>query len=252
MSTPSLAPPVALRARGLRKRFGERTAVDGVDLDLHAGEILALLGPNGAGKTTLMHLLVGVLARDEGAIDVAGAGDPRSPRARRSIGIAPQAIALYPDLTAEENLAFFARLHGLSGHALAASVEAALALAALEPRRRDRAGTFSGGMQRRLNLAAATLHAPRVLLLDEPTAGVDPQSRAHLYAAVEALARGGTAVVLSTHHMEEAARLADRVAIYDHGRVRALGTVSALLDAHAPGGTLEQAFLAVTGEELRD
>jgi ABC-2 type transport system ATP-binding protein len=239
-------------ARGLVKRFGARRVLDGIDLDLRPGEVFGLLGPNGAGKTTLMHLLAGASARDAGTIELLGAGDPRTAAVRRHIGLAPQGIALYPDLSAEENLRFFGRVHGLRGARLASRVEAALALASLDSRRRDHVGAFSGGMQRRLNLACATLHEPEILLLDEPTAGVDPQSRTHLFDAIVALARGGRTVVVSTHHLDEAERICDRIAVLDAGRIRAFESVQGLVEGHGLGHSLERAFLSLTGAELRD
>ncbi|BDG05428.1 ABC transporter ATP-binding protein [Anaeromyxobacter oryzae] len=228
----------------VHKRYGRTVALDGLSLSVAPGEILGLLGPNGAGKTTAVHLAVGLLAPDAGRVTVEGR-DPRDPAVRRAIGLAPQALAIYEALTAEENLRFFGEMYGLSGPALGAAVDAALALAALGDRRRDRAATFSGGMKRRLNLAAALVHGPRLLLLDEPTVGVDPQSRNAILERIAELRRSGLTVVYTTHYMEEAARLCDRVAILDRGRVLALGTVPELLRTH--GG--DPVLVARTGGE---
>jgi len=230
-------------ASDLRRTFGDRVAVDDVSLRVEAGETFGLLGPNGAGKSTTINMLVGLLPPDRGRIAVAEAGAPTDPAVRRHLGLAPQAIALYGELTAEENLAFFARLQGLHGRARRAAVDRALDDAGLADRRRDRVGKFSGGMKRRLNLAAAILHEPRVLFLDEPTAGVDPQSRLHLFERIEALAEAGMTILYTTHYMEEAMRLCDRVAIMDHGRLLALDTVPGLIDAHG-GTTVIRAELA--------
>lgn len=227
-----------LSLRGLRKRFGDRVAVDGLSLEVHRGEILGLLGPNGAGKSTTIHMAVGLLDPDEGEIDVDGRGSPRNPEVRRLLGVAPQSIALYDALTPEENLRFFGRVQGLSGRALHERVEWALSFAALSDRRRDRSGELSGGMKRRLNLAAALVHDPSLLLLDEPTVGVDPQSRNAILDRVVELRTADRAVVYTTHYMDEAARICDRIAIVDAGRVLALGTTAELLSRHGGDPTL--------------
>ena len=237
-----------LSLRGVTKRFGATLAVDDLSLEVSRGEVFGLLGPNGAGKTTTLAMAVGLLAPDAGAVVVAGEGAPGDPRVRRRLGVAPQAVALYEALSAEENLAFFARVQGLSGAALRERVEWALDFAQLADRRGARAGHLSGGMQRRLNLAAALLHRPELVLLDEPTAGVDPQSRNAILDRILELRREGLTVVYTTHYMEEAERLCDRVAIVDRGRVLALDTVDGLRRAH--GGA---PMLRVTrgGEVLR-
>ncbi|HEV8480696.1 MAG TPA: ABC transporter ATP-binding protein [Candidatus Eisenbacteria bacterium] len=228
-----------IEVRDLRKSYGSLTAVDGVTFDVRQGETFGLLGPNGAGKTTTMHLLVGVLHPDQGTIRVAGEGDPTRPKTRHHLGLAPQSLSLYPDLTAEENVTFFARLHGLAGRPLAARVDAMLALAGLIDRRKHRVRTYSGGMQRRLNLACALVHDPPVLLLDEPTVGVDPQSRNHLFENIESLRRQGRTILYTTHYMEEAQRLCDRVAIMDHGKILALDTVPALIERYGGPSLIE-------------
>jgi ABC-2 type transport system ATP-binding protein len=227
-----------LALRDLHRRFGDRVAVDGLSLEVRRGEILGLLGPNGAGKSTTIHMAVGLLAPDRGEVDVDGRGSPRNPEVRRMLGVAPQAIALYEALTPEENLRFFGRVQGLSGAALARRTEWALAFAALADRRRDRTAELSGGMKRRLNMAAALVHDPALILLDEPTVGVDPQSRNAILDRVVELRGAERAVVYTTHYMDEAARICDRVAIVDHGRMLALGTVADLVSRHGGDPTL--------------
>jgi ABC-2 type transport system ATP-binding protein len=219
-----------LRLEGLEKRFGAVTAVDGLSLQVARGEIFGLLGPNGAGKSTTIAMAMGLLRPDRGQVRIGEAGSPRDPDARRSIGVAPQAEAIYDDLSGEENLLFFARLLGVRNPR--ACAQRCLDRVGLLARGRDRVGTYSGGMRRRLNLAAAILHEPPLLLLDEPTAGVDPQSRASLLDLVRSLAAEGAAVLYTTHYMEEAERLCDRVGVMDHGRLLDCGTVSELLARH--------------------
>lgn len=221
-----------IRVKELRKQYGEVRAVDGVTLEFHPGETLGLLGPNGAGKTTTIHMLVGAVKPDSGTIEMDGVPDPRDTSGRRRIGLAPQSLALYGELTAEENLVFFGRLYGLSGTKLRERVAWGLDFAGLTDRRGDRVDKYSGGMARRLNLACAIVHDPSFLLLDEPTAGVDPQSRNHIFEKIEELKANGRTILYTTHYMEEAQRLCDRVAIMDHGHILALDTVDALIRAH--------------------
>jgi ABC-2 type transport system ATP-binding protein len=208
----------------LRVRYGQRWALDGVTFTVEAGEIVGLLGPNGAGKTTTLSVLATLRPPNGGTALVAEHAVDREPAAVRSVlGLVPQQVAVYPTLTARENLRFFARVLGLPRHARADAIASALELAGLSERADDIVATFSGGMQRRLNLVCALLHQPRVLLLDEATVGVDPQSRERIFAAVRAQAASGAAVLYSTHQMEEAERLCDRVVLIDHGRVVASG-----------------------------
>jgi ABC-2 type transport system ATP-binding protein len=227
-----------LTLRGLHKTFGEVLAVDGLSLEVRRGEILGLLGPNGAGKTTTIHMAVGLVLPDRGTVDVAGRGSPRQPEVRRLLGMAPQSLALYEPLSPEENLRFFGRVQGLSGTALEDRVAWALAFSSLEDRRRDRTADLSGGMKRRLNLAAALVHDPALVLLDEPTVGVDPQSRNAILDRIVELRGQGRGIVYTTHYMEEASRICDRVAIVDQGRVLATGTVQELLSRHGGDPTL--------------
>lgn len=225
----------------VERRYGRLIALHDLSLSIRRGETLGLLGPNGAGKSTLMNLLVGADEPNAGSITLDGcAVTLRATRAR--IGIAPQEIALYGELTAAENLAFAGRMYGLSGARLKERTEHALRLAELIPRRDDRVRTFSGGMQRRLNLACAVVHEPDLLLLDEPTVGVDPQSRNHIFDALEQLRSLGVTIVYSTHYMEEAERLCDRIAIMDHGRILARGTLAELTEAHGRGHIVQVEF----------
>jgi linearmycin/streptolysin S transport system ATP-binding protein len=245
----------AIRVTDLGKSYGALVAVDGVSFEVARGETFGLLGPNGAGKSTTIGMIVGALRPDRGSVTVDGEADPTRPALRRRIGVAPQSLALYEDLTAEENLDFFGRLYGLSGARLKARVEWALAFAGLDDRRRDRVRTYSGGMQRRLNLVCGLIHDPPVLLMDEPTVGVDPQSRNAIFESIEALKREGRTIVYTTHYMEEAERLCDRVAIMDRGKILALDTLKGLLrfsNLPIERADLESVFLHLTGRTLRD
>lgn len=221
-----------LRVHDIHKKFGSTTAVDRLSLDVMAGEVFGLLGPNGAGKTTSINIMVGLLAPDAGEVDIAGLGSPHAPQVRANIGVAPQSLALYEELSADENLAFFGNIYGLSGRTLRERMSEMLSLVGLADRRRDLVRTYSGGMKRRLNLAVALVHDPPILLLDEPTVGVDPQSRNAILETVRALGEQGRTIIYTTHYMEEAQKLCGRVAIIDHGRLLALGTVDELIANH--------------------
>ncbi|MHC4942598.1 MAG: ABC transporter ATP-binding protein [Planctomycetota bacterium] len=221
-----------IKAENLYKSFGSVKAVEGLSLTIHKGEVFGFLGPNGAGKTTTISMMIGLLEPDEGSIEIDEGGSPLDPRWRAKIGLAPQALALYEDLTGRENLAFFGRLQNLSGRMLRERVDWALDFVGLAERSKDRAKTYSGGMQRRLNLAVALIHDPPILLLDEPTAGVDPQSRNAIFENIQALREEGRTVVYTTHYMEEAQRLCERVGIIDNGKLLALDTVDGLIRAH--------------------
>jgi len=215
--------------RGLVKRYGEFTAVDGVSFTIEEGSIFGLLGPNGAGKTTTISMVSCLIAPDEGDVLVDGhsvLGD--STGVRRVLGVVPQEIALYPTLTAAENLRFWGRMYGLHGTGLTEAVEYGLAMAGLETQAKQRIETFSGGMKRRINIAAGILHRPKVLLMDEPTVGIDPQSRNHILDSVRELNRSGMTVLYTSHYMEEVEALCDRIAIVDHGNVIAQGSVQEL------------------------
>ena len=218
-----------LKVRGLRKCFGERVAVDDVSFSIDAGEIYGLLGPNGAGKTTSISMIAGILARDAGEVTIDGIDIDAGPPARALIGIVPQSIALYTDLTARENLNFWGRMYDLSEDRLLLAVENALNAVGLTPRADEITSTFSGGMQRRLNLACGILHQPKLLVLDEPTVGVDPQSRSAIFDLVERLRDSGTAILYTTHYMEEAERLCARIGIIDAGKIIVDGTRAELV-----------------------
>jgi ABC-2 type transport system ATP-binding protein len=219
-----------LSLSNVTKRYDSLTALDQVTLAVAPGEFFGLLGPNGAGKSTLMSLVSCLRPPDSGEIMLNGMALHADNReARRLLGLVPQSIALYSDLSAEYNLQIFGELQGLHGKALKAAVDEALEAAQLTERRRDIVGTFSGGMQRRLNLVAALLHRPKLLLCDEPTVGVDPQSRNAIFDYLQKLNREGMTVIYSTHYMEEAERLCSRISIIDHGRILAQGTLDSLL-----------------------
>jgi ABC-2 type transport system ATP-binding protein len=219
-----------LSASGVVKRFGSIMALDGVSLDIAPGEFFGLLGPNGAGKSTFMSLVAGLRPPDAGTLTVDGAGVAAgSAKARHALGLVPQHIALYADLSAETNLRIFGELYGLRDAALRERINRSLEAVQLADRRKDLVKAFSGGMQRRLNLAAALLHKPRLLLCDEPTVGVDPQSRNAIFDYLQELNRAGLTIIYSTHYMEEATRLCSRIGIIDHGKILALGTIDELL-----------------------
>ncbi len=223
-------PTPVLEVDDVWKRFGTTVALGGVTLSVEPGELFGLLGPNGAGKTTLMSILAGLTEPDQGSVRLFGQPLQRSRSdLRRLVGLATQDLAVYPELTARENLTFFGRLYGLGGDDLRSRVDEMLAAVGLTDRADDRAGTFSGGMKRRLNLAVAVVHRPRLLLLDEPTTGVDPQSRNHIFEHVKALNAGGLTIVYTSHYMEEVQTLCTRIAILDGGKVQACDTLPNLL-----------------------
>ena len=219
-----------IQAQGLRKSYGARAAVADVSLSVGAGEILGLLGPNGAGKSTTVGMISGLTASDAGTVTVGGATLASDAFAfKRRIGLVPQDLALFEDLPALANIELFGALYDLPKARLKQRAMEVLDMVGLADRARDKPATFSGGMKRRLNIACALVHDPDVLLLDEPTAGVDPQSRNAIFGNLEALKRAGKAIVYTTHYMEEAERLADRIVIIDHGKVVASGTLNELL-----------------------
>ena len=246
-----------LEIKHLKKSFGSLVAVNDVSFSLAGGQLIGLLGPNGAGKTTTVSMIAGLLTPDAGEVLIGGqrlSGD--TDPAKRRIGLVPQDLALYDELTARDNLRFFGALYDLTGAALDAAIGRAMALVELSDRLKDRVKTFSGGMKRRLNLAAGLLHDPDILLLDEPTVGVDPQSRNAIFDNLETLKRRGKALLYTTHYMEEAERLADHIVVIDHGTVIANDTLSGLQSRVAETGgaraNLETVFLTLTGRSLRD
>ncbi len=235
-----------LAAQGLIKSFGDLIAVNGVSFEIVEGETFGLLGPNGAGKTTSISMVAGLLEPDNGTIHVAGTQiRTNSTDGRSDIGLVPQEIAIYPDLTATENLRFFGRLYDMPGETLDKRVEEVLEVIGLSERQDDLVSEFSGGMQRRLNIGIGLLHRPRLLILDEPTVGVDPQSRNAILESVEDLSGEGIAVLYTTHYMEEAERLCDRVAIIDEGVIKAEGTRRELVSLV---GEKDRIRVTVTGD----
>lgn len=255
-----VAPPMSLlEARHLRKSYGPTLAVDDVSLTVSPGEVIGLLGPNGAGKTTTMMMLAGLLRPDAGSVRIEGGSfDTDARKLRRGLGVVPQELAVYPELSAEENLTFFGRLYDVPARRLAERVDRVLDLTGLTDSRRAAVRTFSGGMKRRLNVGIALVHEPKCLILDEPTVGVDPQSRAHLLEQVRRLAHDSIGVIYASHYMEEVQAVCDRIVILDHGRVIAHDTLDGLLQRVPPSATptpeasLEALFLQLTGHQLRD
>jgi ABC-2 type transport system ATP-binding protein len=277
---------VVLQLEKLGKDYGDRRAVDAIDLEVRRGEIFGLLGPNGAGKTSTISMACGVVPPTRGHARVDGHDIVTDTfAAKRAIGLVPQDLAIYEELTPRQNLAFFAQLYGVDGSSLAAKVDKAIGIAGLGDRADDLVKTFSGGMKRRLNFVAGLIHEPALLVCDEPTVGVDPQSRRHIFDAIRALRDGGMTILYTSHYMEEVEELCDRIAIMDAGKVVAQGTLDELARAHGGGGlalevggddaaleaavaaieragatikkrarsgNLESVFLALTGRGLRD
>ena len=231
-----------LCVQGLRKRYDKLTAVDGVSFDIERGKIFGLLGPNGAGKTTTISMIAGLLTPTEGEIRVGGKDAVKGGTdVRRMIGVVPQELAIYPRLSAQENLEFFGKLYGLNGTVLTQRTEEMLTLVGLSERAKSYADTFSGGMKRRLNLAIGLMHNPQLLLLDEPTVGVDPQSRNHIFEGVRALNKQGLTILYTSHYMEEVEALCDRVGIMDNGKLIACDTTVNL--AASRGGAIIEVVL---------
>lgn len=280
-----------VKLENITKHFNKKTVVDNLSLEIKQGELFGLLGPNGAGKTTTINMIIGALLPDHGSIKIQGDGNPGDQAIKRLIGIVPQTIALYESLSGERNLDFFGRLYGLAGNELSDRIQHALELVNLTERKRDRVSKYSGGMKRRLNIAAALLHRPSLLILDEPTVGIDPQSRNSIFESLKVLKQEGCTIILTSHHLEEAQKLCDRVGIMDEGKLIAEDTVSKLiadfggksvltietskgktiieteqpvkeiirineedtiLSLHMESPNLEKAFLTITGKHLRD
>jgi len=220
----------AIRVVDLHKHFGDVRAVDGVSFTVQEGEVFSLLGPNGAGKTTTISIISCLLKPDKGDVEVMGYSVLKSPQqVKENIGVVPQEIAIYEDLSARENLTFWGKMYGLRGSSLRKRVDEVLELTGLGEREKGRVGKFSGGMKRRLNIGIALLNRPRLLIMDEPTVGIDPQSRRNILEGVKDLNREGATILYTTHYMEEAQELSDHIAIMDHGKLIALGTHAELV-----------------------
>jgi len=244
-----------ITVQDIHKSFNEHKAVDGVSLTINKGEIFGLLGPNGAGKTTIIRMLSTVLEPDSGDIIVGGFSIQQNANdVRNLIGVCPQELALYEDLSAYDNMVFFGRMAGLHGNEAKAQAMTHLELMGLADRAKGKVKNFSGGMKRRVNLAIALLGHPKLLFLDEPTVGVDPQSRNSIYETIEGLRDNGMTILYTTHYMEEANRLCNRIAIIDGGQVIATDTPYELksLIGNPEQVTLEDVFLNLTGRSLRD
>jgi ABC-2 type transport system ATP-binding protein len=273
------------------KSFGASLVVNNISLSVKEGELFGLLGPNGAGKTTTINMIIGALTPDTGTININGSGTPRQGKIKKLLGVVPQTIAVYEILTAEENLRFFGSLYGLRGKELKDQIQYVLEVVNLTDRKADRVNKYSGGMKRRLNIATALLHRPSLLILDEPTVGVDPQSRNAIFESIKTLKSNGCTIILTSHYLEEAQKLCDRVGIMDEGKLVAENSVQNLIAGY--GGksvlivettkgtikletdepvkeiirmneeeniislqmespSLEKAFLNITGKHLRD
>ena len=241
------------------KRYGDTLALDHLNLEVPQGEIFGLLGPNGAGKTTAIRVLCGLIDADSGEATVLGQKQSvKNLEARREIGLVTQEITVFTDLSAEENLRYFGGLYGLRGAELAANVKEMLGFVGLSDRAKKKPGTFSGGMQRRLNIACALVHKPKLVIMDEPTVGIDPQSRNHILESVKEIAKNGTTVIYTSHYMEEVEAICNRVSIMDLGRVITEGTIDELvsrilheqvvrLTALVPSDSLTADFKAISG-----
>ncbi len=235
-----------LEVQHLRKSYGDHLAVADVSFDLASGEVLGLLGPNGAGKSTTMMMIAGLLMPDSGDVILDGIKfDARSASHRRDLGVVPQDLAIYPELNAWENLRFFGKLYGIRGKLLQERCETLINSVGLQDAAKRPTREYSGGMKRRLNFAIALIHSPRVLILDEPTVGVDPQSRSHLMDCVRGVAAEGVGVIYASHYMEEVQALCQRVAIIDHGQMLAFDTIDKLLS-----GMSSDLELKITGGRL--
>lgn len=228
-----------IKVESLKKQFGKTVALDGISFEVSKGQTFGLLGPNGAGKTTAIKILCGLLKPNHGTVTIDGKTDPTQIDVRMSLGMVPQSMAIYEELSALGNLRFFGGIYGLQGHRLAERIEDCLEIAGLSKRRKERVSNYSGGMKRRLNMVCSFLHEPPVLLLDEPTVGVDPQSRNLIFDTIEQMKAQGKTIIYTTHYMEEAQRLCDRVAILDHGKIMDIDSVENLIDKHGGPSHIE-------------
>jgi ABC-2 type transport system ATP-binding protein len=231
-----------IKAENLTKKYGDVTALDNVSFEVEKGETFGLLGPNGAGKTTTINILCGLSRSDRGTVSLNGKTDPTVPEVRLSLGVVPQTLAIYEELSAQENLRFFGRIYGLSGRKLKERIRNCLEIAGLSQRSKERISKYSGGMKRRLNMVCSLLHEPPILLLDEPTVGVDPQSRNLIFDTIEQWKKQSRTIIYTTHYMEEAERLCDRVAILDHGEILDIDSVANLIKKHGGPSHIEAEF----------
>src|SRR6266849_2159727 len=251
--------PVDVQVSNLVKTFGKHEAVKGVSFTIGKGEIFGLLGPNGAGKSTTINMMCGYLATTSGDTTIDGVSVTREPlKVKRTIGVVPQEIALYKDLNSLENLDFFGQIYGMAARERRERSEEVLRFVGLYDRRKEPIKNFSGGMQRRINMAVAMIHQPDFLMMDEPTVGVDPQSRENIFDTIEKLRDQGITILYTTHYMEEAERLCNHIAIMDEGHIIAMGTLEQLLamrdqnrEVQRPHG-LQELFIQLTGKTLRD
>ena len=241
-----------IEVKNLKKSYKSNKAVDGLSFDLYRGEILGILGPNGAGKSTTINILSTILKKDDGEILYFGAPiEKRIREVKSKLGIVPQDLAIFEDIPAYKNITFFASLYGIKGEKLKEAANYALEFVGLEERKDDKPKTYSGGMKRRLNIACSIAHRPEILILDEPTVGIDPQSRNHILEDLKRLKNEGTTIIYTTHYMEEIEQIADRVIIVDNGKKIEEGTIGELLDKYSEEN-LESLFLDITGKKLRN
>lgn len=235
------------------KRYGSKVSVDHLNLSIAEGEIFGLLGPNGAGKSTTINMIVGLMKPDQGDIQIDGLSIQSHPmEVKRMIGLVPQDIALYETMSANDNVSFFGKLYGLRGAELKARVHEALTFVGLEDRGKELPRTFSGGMKRRLNIACAIMHRPKLIIMDEPTVGIDPQSRNHILESVRALNKMGSTIIYTSHYMEEVSAICDRVAIVDQGHVIASGTQEELQSRVADHEKIVMKLTGITDDLLRE
>lgn len=242
-----------LEVKQLTKKYEDMIAVNGIDFSVEKGEIFGLLGPNGAGKSTTINMITGLLVPDNGSIVFEEGMDFMAWRS--NIGLVPQELAIYPDLSAEENVTFFAGLYGLKGRKLKEHVKSALETVGLLDQGKKHSDKFSGGMKRRLNIACAIAHNPKLIIMDEPTVGIDPQSRNYILEGIKELRKAGTTVIYTSHYMEEVEGICDRILIIDHGNIVEGGTIRDIKERYKTQEklpTLEEVFLLITGKELRD
>ena len=242
-----------LEVKNIIKKYEDLVAVNGISFYVEKGEIFGLVGPNGAGKSTTMNMISGLLVPEEGRISFENGMNLK--KWHENIGLVPQDLAIYPDLSAEENVTFFAALYGLKGSKLKQHVEEALKTVGLLEQGKKRSDKFSGGMKRRLNIACAIAHHPKLIIMDEPTVGIDPQSRNYILEGIKKLKKAGTTVIYTSHYMEEVEEICDRILIVDHGNIVEGGSIKEIKERYKKEETLpslEEIFLLVTGKELRD